>query len=149
MLVSPLTCSTLLPLSAFLHTWRDLPGVSPWILRMIQISYTLQFARNLPLPRFKRFSSYNCEQHQRGFCPSTRSLLSSAQRGNRGGPLFRPKMRLLQPVLSSTEEGWGFASYTRSAQAELLPLQREVQDADTQEHSFLGPRGGTALSLLT
>ncbi len=30
-LVSPLIHFTPLPLSAFLHTWRDLPGVSPWI----------------------------------------------------------------------------------------------------------------------
>ncbi len=44
-------------------------------------------------------------------------------------------------VLSSPKEGWGFVSYTRSAQAELFPLQREIQDADAQEHSFPGPRG--------
>ncbi len=31
----PLNCSTLLPLSAFLHDWRDLPGVLPWILHTI------------------------------------------------------------------------------------------------------------------
>ncbi len=140
-LVSPLICSTPLPLSAFLHTWRDLPGVSPCILHTIQFGYTLQFARNPP-PPFQRGSSYCCEQRQRGFCPTAGSLLSSAQRGNRGGPLFGPKPWLLQPVLSSPEEGWGFASYTRSAQAELLPLQRKIQDADAQEHSFPGPRGG-------
>ncbi len=45
-LVSPLIHFTPLPQSAFLHTWRDLPGVSPWILRTIQFGYTLQFARN-------------------------------------------------------------------------------------------------------
>ncbi len=93
-------------------------------------------------PPFQRDSSYCCEllQRQQGFCP--RSLLSSAQGGNRGGPLFGPKPRRLQPLLSSLEEGWGFVSYTRSAQAELLPLQREIQDADAQGHSFPGPRGG-------
>ncbi len=42
--------------------------------------------------------------------------------------------------LSSVQEGWG--SYTRSSQAELLPLQRKIQDADAQELSFPGPRGG-------
>ncbi len=35
MLVSLLIHFTPLPLSAFLHNWRDLPGVSPWILRTI------------------------------------------------------------------------------------------------------------------
>ncbi len=43
-LVSPLNCSTLLPLSPFLHIWRDLPKVSPWVLRTMQFGYTLQFA---------------------------------------------------------------------------------------------------------
>ncbi len=42
-LVSSLIHFTLLPLSALLHTWRDLLGVSPWILRTIQFGYTLQF----------------------------------------------------------------------------------------------------------
>ncbi len=69
-------------------------------------------------------------------------LLSSAQRGNRGGPLFGTKPRLLQPVLSSPEEGWGPVSYSRSTQTELFPLQREIQDADAQEHSIPSPRGG-------
>ncbi len=56
--------------------------------------------------------------------------------------LFGSTQWLLQPVNSSSEEGWWFASYTRSAQAELLPLQREIQDVDVQEHSFPGPRVG-------
>ncbi len=95
-----------------------------------------------PGPPFQRDSSYCCEQSQRGFCPATGSLLFSAQRSNRRGLLFGSTPRLLQPVFSSSKEGWGFAYYTRSAQAELLPLQRKIQDADAQEHSFPGPRGG-------
>ncbi len=87
-------------------------------------------------------SSYCCEQCQRGFCPATGSLFYSAQRSNRRVLLFGSTPWLLQPVFSSSEEGWGFASYTRSAQAELLPLQREIQDADAQEHSFPGLRRG-------
>ncbi len=70
------------------------------------------------------------------------TICSSAQRGDRGGAFFGPKPQFLQPVLSCTEEGWGFASYSRSAQAELLPLQRKIQDADAQEHSFPGLRVG-------
>ncbi len=61
---------------------------------------------------------------------------------NRRVLLFGSTPRLLQPVFSSPEEGWEFASYTRSAQTELIPLQREIQDADAQEHSFPGPRRG-------
>ncbi len=87
-LVSPLMHFTPLPLSAVLHTWRDLMGVSPSILRSIQFGYTLQFARKTtPLP-FQRGSSYCCEQRQRGFCPATGSIFYSAQRSNRRGLLF-------------------------------------------------------------
>ncbi len=46
-------------------------------------------------------SNLLCEQLRQGFCPVTGSLLSSAQRDNRGSPFFRPK-----PWLSSPEEGW-------------------------------------------
>ncbi len=49
-LVSPLIHFTSLPLLAFLHNWRDLPGVSTWILRTIQFGYILQFDRNPPPP---------------------------------------------------------------------------------------------------
>ncbi len=38
----------------------------------------------------------------------------------------------------------GITSNIRSAQNELLPLQRGIQDADAQDHSFPGPRGGLA-----
>ncbi len=33
--------------TSVLHTWRDLPGVSLWILCTIQFGYTLQFARKI------------------------------------------------------------------------------------------------------
>ncbi len=92
-----------------------------------------------PPPLFQGGSSY-CSylQCQRGFCPATGSLFSSAQRSNRRGLLYGSTPWLLQLVFSSSKEGWGFASYTRFVQAELLPLQREIQDADAQEHSFPG-----------
>ncbi len=102
MLVSPLIHFTPLPLSAFLHTWRDLPGVSSWIIRIIQFSYTLQFDRNPP--PFQWSVSYCCEQRQRGFCSATGSLFSSAQGSKRRHILFGSTPRLLQPVFSSSEE---------------------------------------------
>ncbi len=61
-LASPLNCSSPLPLSAFIHAWRDLPGVSPWVLRTIQFGYTLQFACNPPC--FNGVSSYCSEQRR-------------------------------------------------------------------------------------
>ncbi len=96
---------------------------------------------SIQTPPFQWGSSYCCEQRQCDFCPATGSLFSFAQRSNRRGLLFGSTPLLLQPVFSSPEEGWGFASYTRSAQTELLPLQREIHDADAQEHSFPGSRG--------
>ncbi len=66
-------------------------------------------------------------------------LLKEAIEGVSSSDLHRG---FYQPVFSSSKEGWGVASYIRSVQAELLPLQREIQDADAQEHSFPGPRGG-------
>ncbi len=120
------------------------PDTCPSLLRDVQSWDPVSVSPlicSIPLP-LSAFLHACCEQRKRSFCSTTGSLLSSAQRGNRGGTLFGPKPRLLQPVLSSPQEGWGFAPYTRSAQAELLPLQREIQDADAQEHSFPGPRGG-------
>ncbi len=116
-LVSPLTCFTLLPLSAFLHTWRDLPGVSTCILRTIQFGYTLQFARNPQTPM--------------RFCPTTGSFLSFAQRGNRVGPLFGSKPRLLQPVLSRPEGGWGLRP--------ILDLRRRNYSLYRGQKSMLTP----------
>ncbi len=59
--VSPLIHFTPLPLSAFLHTWRDLPGVSPWILHTIQFGYTLQFACKGYVSNLRRYHSW-CER---------------------------------------------------------------------------------------
>ncbi len=41
------SCTTLLPLSHFLHEWERLPGVSLWVLHTIRTGYTLQFGKNL------------------------------------------------------------------------------------------------------
>ncbi len=82
-------------------------------------------------------SSYCSKQRRRCLYPATRIILSSAKRGNRGGLLYGPKSRLPSP-----EEGWGPVSYSRSTQTELFPQQREIQDADAQEHSFPSTRGG-------
>ncbi len=66
-------------------------------------------------------------------------LLKEAIEGVSSSDLHRG---FYQPVFSSSKEGWGFASYTRSVQAELLPLQREIQGSNAQEHSFPDPRVG-------
>ncbi len=60
--VYPLIWSTPLPLLAFLHTWRDFAG-----------SFALNSSEDPVLLHTPICS-------QRGFCPTTRSLLSSAQK---------------------------------------------------------------------
>ncbi len=62
----------------------------------------------------------------------TRSRHSLEEGGHRGGPSLRKGVRVLQPVLHSSKEGWGVASDFKSASAELLSHATEVQDADTQ-----------------
>ncbi len=44
----------------------------------------------------------------------TRSSYSLEEGGHRGGPSSRQRVRVLQPILHRSEEGWGVASYSRS-----------------------------------
>ncbi len=52
--------------------------------------------------------------------------------GHRDGFSSRERVRVLQPVLHSSKEGWRVASHFRSAAVEPLSRQTEVQDAYTQ-----------------
>ncbi len=61
-----------------------------------------------------------------------RSRNSLEEGGHRGGPSSRKGVRVLQPVLHSSQEGWRVASHFRSASVEPLSQQTEVQDAHTQ-----------------
>ncbi len=126
-LVSPLIHFTSLPLLAFLHNWMNLPGVSPWILLTIQFGYILQFDRNPPPPPpFQQFflTAVNSASEASVLQQEVSSLLlKGAIEGVSSSDLHRG---FYQPVFSSSKEGWGFASYTRSVQAKLLPLQRRI-----------------------
>ncbi len=52
--------------------------------------------------------------------------------GHQGGPSSRKRVRVLQLVLHSSQEGWRVASHFRSASVEPLSQQTEVQVAHTQ-----------------
>ncbi len=52
--------------------------------------------------------------------------------GHRGGVSSWKRVRVLQPVLHSSKEGWRVASHFRSAAVEPLSQQTEVQDAYSQ-----------------
>ncbi len=62
----------------------------------------------------------------------TRSRHSLEEGGHRGGPSSRKGVRVLQPVLHSSKEGWRVASYFRSRSVEPLSHATEVQDAHHQ-----------------
>ncbi len=59
----------------------------------------------------------------------TRSSYSLEEVGHRGGPSSRQRVRVLQPILHRSEEGWGVASYSRSEIIELLSHETKFQDA--------------------
>ncbi|KAI2658972.1 ORF V: Enzymatic polyprotein [Labeo rohita] len=59
-----------------------------------------------------------------------RSSYSPEEGGHRGGPSSVQRVRVLQPVLHCSQEGWGPASHFRSPPPEPLSHAAEVQDAD-------------------
>ncbi len=59
----------------------------------------------------------------------TRGQLSSEEGGHRGGLSSRQRVRVLQPVLPCSKEGWRVTSNFRSAATEPLSQPPEVQNA--------------------
>ncbi len=59
----------------------------------------------------------------------TRCSYSFEEGNHRDGPSSRQRVRVLQPILHRSEEGWGVASYSRSEIIELLSHETKFQDA--------------------
>ncbi len=132
--------NTLLPLSHFLHEWERLPGVSLWVLRTIRTGYTLQFGEKSP--PLRRASPDSSKQRLQGFCSTTGTFLPPTERSNRGNTAVGSRTRVLQPLLPRSKEGRRLEAYSGSTAFEFFPLQREVQDADDENHHVSGPGGG-------
>ncbi len=130
---------TLIPLSHFLHEWERLPGVSLWVLRTIRTGYTLQFGKKSP--PFRRGSPDSSKQRLQGFCSTTGTFLPPAERSNRGSTAVGSRTWFLQPLLPRSKEGRRLEAYSGSTAFESFPLQREVQDADDENHHVSGPGG--------
>ncbi len=77
---------------------------------------------------FQRVVSHEYESRA-GSGIRTRGQLSSEEGGHRGGPSSRQRVRVLQPVLRCSKEGWGATSNFRSAATEPLSQPPEVQNA--------------------
>ncbi len=130
---------TLIPLSHFLHEWERLPGVSLWVLRTIRTGYTLQFGKNPPT--FRWGSPDSSKQCLQGLCSTTGTFLPPTERSNRGSTAVGSRTRVLQPLLPRSKEGQRLEAYSGSTAFEFFPLQREVQDADDENHHVSGPGG--------
>ncbi len=91
-------------------------------------------------PSAQHFSLHHAE-HLQGFCSTTGTFLPPTERSNRGSTAVGSRTRVLQPLLPRSKEGWRLEAYSGSTAFEFFPLQREVQDADDENHHVSGPGG--------
>ncbi len=82
------------------------------------------------------------KQRLQGLCSTTGTFLPPAERSNRGSTAVGRRTRVFQPLLSRSKEARRLEAYSGSTAFEFFPLQREVQDADDENHHVSGPRGG-------
>ncbi len=93
-------------------------------------------------PPLRRGSPDSSKQHLQGFCSTTGTFLPPTERSNRGNTAVGSRTRVLQPLLPRSKEGRRLEAYSGSTAFEFFPLQREVQDADDENHHVSGPGGG-------
>ncbi len=92
-------------------------------------------------PPFRRGSPDSSKQRRQGFCSTTGTFLPPAERSNRGSTAVGSRTRFLQPLLPRSKEGRRLKAYPGSTAFESFPLQREVQNADDENHHVSGPGG--------
>ncbi len=92
-------------------------------------------------PPFRRGSPDSSKQRRQGFCSTTGTFLPPTERSNRGSTAVGSRTRFLQPLLPRSKEGRRLEAYPGSTAFESFPLQREVQNADDENHHVSGPGG--------
>ncbi len=112
-----------------LAAWKLLPNLSRWVLQTVEkrLSYSVWHSA----AAFERSISHISESRA-GSGIRTRSDLSLEEGGHRDGPSSQQRVRVLQPVLHCSKEGWGVMSNSRSAAFEPLSHASEVQNAHCQ-----------------
>ncbi len=110
----------------YLAAWKLLLSVSPWVLHTVERGYRIQMGS--PPPRFNGVNPTLVGPEQ-ALVMEREVEYSLEKGGHQGGPSSRKRVRVLQPVLHSSQEGWRVASHFRSASVEPLSQQTEVQDA--------------------
>ncbi len=92
-------------------------------------------------PPLRRGSPDSSKQRLQGLCSTTGTFLPPTERSNRGSTAVEHRTRVFQPLLPRSKEGRRLEAYSGSTAFEFFPLQREVQDADDENHHVSGPRG--------
>ncbi len=92
-------------------------------------------------PPFRRGSPDSSKQRLQGLCSTTGTFLPPTERSNRGSTAVGSRTRVLQPLLPRSKEGRRLEAYSGYTAFEFFPLQREVQDADDENHHVSGPGG--------
>ncbi len=85
-------------------------------------------------PPLRRGSADSSKQRLQGFCSTTRTFLPPTERSDRGNTSVGHRPRVLQPLLPCSKERRRPEAHSGSAASEFFPLQREVQDADDENH---------------
>ncbi len=101
--------------------------------------HTSVWEKSPPLQRGSADSSKQCLQ---GFCSTTRTLLPPTERSDRGNTSVGHRTRVFQPLLPCSKERRRSEAHSGSAASEFFPLQREVQDADDENHHVSDSRRG-------
>ncbi len=117
------TTKLLKPLCQFMSAWKVIPGISRWLLSVIERGYTLQFRRRPP-----RFNGVV----QSLTLPRNAQGSETRERSSRASPTKRAGERFLQPLFRGTQEGWGAPSNSRSQTHKQCALQTSVQDDNAE-----------------
>ncbi len=93
-------------------------------------------------PALRRSSADSSKQRLQGFCSTTRTFLPPTERSDRGNTSVGHRTRVLQLLLPCSKKGRRPEAHSGSAASEFFPLQREVQDADDENHHVSDSRRG-------
>ncbi len=93
-------------------------------------------------PPLRWSSADSSKQRLEGFCATTGTFLPPTERSDRGNTSLGHRTRVLQPLLPCSKKGRRPEAHSESAPSEFFPLQREVQDADDENHHVSDSRRG-------
>ncbi len=133
------TTKPLKPLRQFMSAWKVIPGISRWLLSVIEWGYTLQFRRRPP--RFNGMvQSLTSPRNAQALRQEIGCLLEKG--AVERVPPNELESVFLQPLLRGTQEGWGAPPNSRSQTHQQSALQTSVQDDNAEtDPGANSPRG--------